>query len=75
MSHNRSLEGVLDELNNARLTEAGSLDVLPPSDSEDEDIGKRNSLPGAKRGDEGKRQVHVDALLFLITALLVAGPL
>ncbi|KAG5185442.1 periodic tryptophan protein 2 [Tribonema minus] len=69
VSHNRSLEGILDELHSGRLTEGGSLDLLPASDSEGEGRGSGGGLPGAKRGNEGKRQpAHI------LTACLNARP-
>ncbi|CAM9968623.1 unnamed protein product, partial [Ectocarpus sp. 13 AM-2016] len=56
ISHNRSLDGVLDELHNKRLTEAGSLDMLEASDSDGEGEryrGANLALPGAERGADG----------------------
>ncbi|CAN0497218.1 unnamed protein product, partial [Ectocarpus sp. 12 AP-2014] len=51
-----SLDGVLDELHNKRLTEAGSLDMLEASDSDGEGEryrGANLALPGAERGADG----------------------
>mmetsp|Transcript_16767 Transcript_16767/g.32649 ORF Transcript_16767/g.32649 Transcript_16767/m.32649 type:complete len:904 (-) Transcript_16767:267-2978(-) len=59
LSHNRSLDGVLDKLNSKKVTDAGNtdlLDVSDASDSEAEDYAARaQALPGASRGDLGKR--------------------
>ncbi|CAN0471833.1 unnamed protein product, partial [Laminaria digitata] len=49
ISHNRSLDGVLDELHNKRLTEAGSLDMLEASDSDGERDRAGDKLPGGWR--------------------------
>lgn len=51
ISHNRSLDGVLDELHNKRLTEAGSLDMLEGSDSDEDGRyrGANLALPGEKK--------------------------
>lgn len=46
ISHNRSLDGVLDELHSGRLTEAGSLDMLDASDSDGERRPSGSNLPG-----------------------------
>ncbi|KDO23505.1 hypothetical protein SPRG_11427 [Saprolegnia parasitica CBS 223.65] len=62
LTHNRSLEGVLDKLHTAELTEAGSkksldLDVDPI----DGQVTKDNQLVGAKRAvDPGARRKHLD---------------
>ena len=37
ISANKSLDGVLDQLNSKRVTDAGPLDLLRHSDSDDED--------------------------------------
>ncbi|CAM9476425.1 unnamed protein product, partial [Choristocarpus tenellus] len=60
VSHNRSLDGVLDQLNSSRMTEAGSLDLLDGSDSEGERIAREDvkALPGASRGKDGSRRVR-----------------
>ncbi|GBG30583.1 Guanine nucleotide-binding protein subunit beta-1 [Hondaea fermentalgiana] len=59
LSHNRSLDGILDKLDSRKLTEAGNsdtLDLSDASDSEGEDMAARaKALPGASRGDLGKR--------------------
>ncbi len=56
LSHNRSMDGVLNFLNSADMTEAGPAHTLgdADSDSDDPDAGRRDpSLPGAKRGNLG----------------------
>lgn len=55
ISHNRSLDGVLDELHSGRLTEAGSLDMLDASDSDGERRPSGSNLPGAMRAADGSR--------------------
>jgi len=56
LSHNRSLDGVLNFLNSANMTEAGNLEDLP-DDEDDAGLGTSDaSMPGAKRGKSGKRQ-------------------
>jgi periodic tryptophan protein 2 len=54
ISHNVSLEGVMDELRNTNLTEGGSLNALDVTDSEGEGL-PQSHLPGAKRGADGSR--------------------
>jgi len=50
ISHDRTLDGVLDELPSYRMTEAGPLDLLNVSDGSDADGDPGDlSLPGAKR--------------------------
>jgi len=54
ISHNRSLDGVLDMLNSKDVTDAGSLSTL------DTDEGPRNyTLPGVSRPDFSKRNVKL----------------
>ena len=55
LSTNRSLDGVLDMLNSKHMTEAGPVQEFDISDSDSENEGPRSYLPGAKRGDAGKR--------------------
>jgi len=58
LSHNRSLDGVLDELNSKSMTEAGAVDTFNLSDddlSDDDGAARAKALPGATRGDLGKR--------------------
>lgn len=60
-SRNMSLDGVLDFLNSARMTEAGSLDDIDDVPSDPDDIEGDDddiALPGAKRGDTGARKVR-----------------
>lgn len=46
---NRAVDGVLDELDSRRMTDAGPLELLPPADSDSDEEGRRgdDSLPGA----------------------------
>lgn len=49
---NRSVDGVLDELDSRRLTDAGPLELLPPAESDSDDGGgggggRGEALPGA----------------------------
>mmetsp|Transcript_40984 Transcript_40984/g.65913 ORF Transcript_40984/g.65913 Transcript_40984/m.65913 type:complete len:619 (+) Transcript_40984:942-2798(+) len=60
LSHNRSLEGVLDKLHTKNLLEGGvaaaQLEVSDDeSDAEDAGRALASTLPGAQRGDAGKR--------------------
>lgn len=59
LSHNRSLDGVLDKLNSGLLTEAGvPLDAMDVFD-EDEDIRLEDRLPGAvKAGANSRRRAR-----------------
>lgn len=63
-SRNMSLDGILDFLNSARMTEAGPIDdiddVESDADSEDDDGNnpRRMALPGAKRTSSGDRNVR-----------------
>jgi hypothetical protein len=61
VTHNRSLDGVLDELHSGRMTEAGSADLLAGADDSDYSDSERHAadamLPGAKRVDDGSRKV------------------
>mmetsp|Transcript_27029 Transcript_27029/g.62816 ORF Transcript_27029/g.62816 Transcript_27029/m.62816 type:complete len:172 (-) Transcript_27029:10-525(-) len=59
VSFNRSLDGVLDELNSKNLKDGVPIDEeAEPAD------GRRNGLilPGAKRGDDGSRSSRVEVL-------------
>ncbi|KAI9164418.1 U3 snoRNP protein [Blastocladiella emersonii ATCC 22665] len=64
VSHNLALEGIKEELNSRRMTEAGSLDMLERNldDEEADKIGlrgtKKLNLPGAARGDLSERTTH-----------------
>jgi len=64
VSHNRSLDGILDELNSKLMTEAGSLETLEDelnSDSDAEDHRQAASvLPGVTRGDLSKRSTQLE---------------
>ena len=74
ISYNRSMDGVLSQLNSKNMTEAGPMDSLDvvANDSDDDQAredGWRNLLPGAKRGaDPGARakqqQVSVACVRF-----------
>jgi len=56
LSHNRSLDGVLDQLSNRDMTDAGPLETLDLDDEEDERSAERAALklPGAQR--KGRHQ-------------------
>ena len=58
ISHNRSLEGVLDQLHSAKMTEAGPVgNFLLDGDSGDEGQSRDSNLLGAKRAvDPGSRR-------------------
>ncbi|KAJ1517951.1 hypothetical protein HMI54_003244 [Coelomomyces lativittatus] len=67
LSHHRGLDGVLDKLNSKRMTEAGALDTLEVSDSEEDHEltkylvpkkGSTQNLPGATRGDLSERSTR-----------------
>jgi len=60
ISFNRSLDGILDELNSKNLADGGPIDANDYN-SEDEADYKAN-LPGAKRGDDGSRKSRVEVL-------------
>jgi periodic tryptophan protein 2 len=60
ISFNRSLDGVLDELNSKNLGEGGPLD--DEHDSADETDNRTPHLPGAKRADDGSRKSRVEVL-------------
>ena len=57
VTNNRSLEGMSDVYNYKAETEAGALHTLDLADSDSEDgVRKVTKLPGAQRGDQGKRR-------------------
>lgn len=60
ISFNRSLDGVLDELNSKNLGDGGPIDVNDGSDNDDPDFSA--NLPGAKRGDDGSRKSRVEVI-------------
>mmetsp|Transcript_10852 Transcript_10852/g.20093 ORF Transcript_10852/g.20093 Transcript_10852/m.20093 type:complete len:945 (+) Transcript_10852:77-2911(+) len=58
LSHNRSLDGIMDKLNSKNITEAGAADLANVSDDDDSDEDNAalgQALPGASRGEFGKR--------------------
>jgi periodic tryptophan protein 2 len=64
ISHNRSLDGILNKLNSKYLTEAGvsMAQINAPNENDDdmlEDVQARldKSLPGARRGDFSERKL------------------
>jgi len=64
VSFNRSLDGILDELNSKNLGDGGPIDALNNSDDE----GKSSShLPGAKRGDDGSRKSMVEVITMQVS--------
>ena len=66
ISDNKSLDGVREQLNSKKMTDAGPLDEIDhDSDAERGDVVDRqdDSLPGARRaaGDDGSRKVRLSA--------------
>lgn len=61
ISHNRSLDGVLDELNSKHLGDGGPIGFVQDDDS-DQEGPTALRLPGAKRGDDGSRSTRVEVL-------------
>mmetsp|Transcript_28062 Transcript_28062/g.43657 ORF Transcript_28062/g.43657 Transcript_28062/m.43657 type:complete len:897 (+) Transcript_28062:3-2693(+) len=59
LSHNRSLDGVLDELNSKNMGDGGPVDRLDDSGDEAE---FNIRLPGAKRNDDGSRRSKMEIL-------------
>jgi len=59
VSHNRTLDGVLDKLNSKNLGDGGPVDGL--DDSSDE-YDPNFNLPGAKRNDDGSRKSKIEVL-------------
>ena len=59
ISFNRSLDGVLDELNSKNLGEGGPLDDMNESGDE---ADFSSLIPGAKRGDDGSRKSRVEVM-------------
>ena len=55
ISSNRSLDGVLEYLNSANMTEAGPIDLLQYDNDSDSET-EYSAIPGATRGDTGKRK-------------------
>ena len=60
VTFNRSLDGVLDELNSKNLTDGGPIDEEALSD--DDNKSRAFLLPGARRGDDGSRKSRVEVL-------------
>mmetsp|Transcript_19430 Transcript_19430/g.28794 ORF Transcript_19430/g.28794 Transcript_19430/m.28794 type:complete len:893 (-) Transcript_19430:3154-5832(-) len=60
VTFNRSLDGVLDELNSKYLTDGGAIDEDAGSD--DETNYNAIAMPGARRGDDGSRKSRVEVL-------------
>lgn len=65
LSHNRSLEGILDELRSDRLVDGISLDNLAVGDSDDEHLAT-SVLPGVTKGtsaaNDGSRTTRADIM-------------
>lgn len=62
ISSNLSLDGLLDQLNSRRMTEAGvSMDLIDDEMIDDDDPESRqdNTLPGAQRGDFSSRRTRL----------------
>jgi periodic tryptophan protein 2 len=61
ISHNRSLDGVLDKLNSKFMTDGGPVSEI---DQNEEDIAAKGAnayaLPGAKRQDDGTRKTKLE---------------
>jgi periodic tryptophan protein 2 len=58
ISFNRSLDGILDELNSRKLADGGPIDVNDSGDDADFSA----NLPGSKRGDDGSRKSKVEVI-------------
>ena len=71
LSHNRSLEGILDELRSDRLVDGMALDNIAIDDSDDEHLGK-STLPGTNmnKQSDGSRLTRPD----IITSALKFSP-
>eukprot|EP00658_Telonema_sp_P-2_P006120 TRINITY_DN12328_c0_g1_i6.p1 TRINITY_DN12328_c0_g1~~TRINITY_DN12328_c0_g1_i6.p1 ORF type:complete len:458 (-),score=99.34 TRINITY_DN12328_c0_g1_i6:152-1525(-) len=62
ISHNRSLDGVLDMLNSKNLVDGEALDLVDDSDDDsDRDLAppQRDDLPGVKGGQHAKRAARL----------------
>jgi len=60
VTHNRSFDGVLDELNSKNVGDDGM--VISNGGSDDEAQFNNYNLPGAKRNDDGSRKSKVEVL-------------
>jgi periodic tryptophan protein 2 len=60
LSHNRSLEGIVDELNSSRLIDGINLDNLAAGDNSDDEHLAVNVLPGSSK--DGSRLTRPDIL-------------
>lgn len=60
VSFNRSLDGILDELNSKKLAEGGPIDNQAYNNDDEADFSA--NLPGAKRGDDGTRTSKVEVM-------------
>lgn len=60
VSFNRSLDGILDELNSKNLADGGPIDENDYKSDDEADF--TSNLPGARRGDDGSRKSRVEAL-------------
>jgi periodic tryptophan protein 2 len=58
VSFNRSLDGVLDQLNSKNLADGGPITEYNSADEGD----YSSNVPGAKRGDDGSRKSRVEVL-------------
>lgn len=59
ISFNRSLDGILDELNSKNLADGGPIDV---NDDSGDEANYSANLPGARRGDDGSRKSRVEVM-------------
>jgi periodic tryptophan protein 2 len=71
VSHNLSLQGVVDFLNSKNMTEAGPMDQIDDQDhfsDEERELQGRDYMPGAQSGDLSKRstlpQIRVKSVCF-----------
>ncbi len=60
VSFNRSLDGILDELNSKNLADGGPIDENDYKSDDEADFTA--NLPGARRGDDGSRKSRVEVL-------------
>ena len=58
VSFNRSLDGILDELNSKKLADGGPIDEYNSADEADFSA----NVPGARRGDDGSRKSKVEVM-------------
>lgn len=59
ISFNRSLDGILDELNSKNLADGGPIDI---NDNSGDEADYSANLPGARRGDDGSRKSRLEVM-------------